>query len=705
MAEINTLKMQARQLLQQHCDIWQDIKADPYLMPETQVETQTETPAGMPLAVLSAEQIDERCEELWGEMEKVRRLEMVVAVVGTVKAGKSTAINAIIGTELTPSRNTPMTTVPTLIRHKADAGEPELEFQNPEPLSALIGQIQQLLQQGEDPDLQKQFADYPECRKLLEDIRGGHLRHIRSRAVGSEDIGIILSQVNDLARLTRALGLDFPYSEYNEMHKYPVVSLRFAQLHGLSSEGSLALLDTPGPNEMGHSEALTLCLQEQLARSSAILTVMDYSQINSEADAQMRDEVRSVLGKSHKLEHIYALVNKYDQRTQNDSSEEDLRMHVRQVFGNEPDRPEIFLASGQKAFLASWMQRRLQDGTPILSREGRASEFAERAFGEDWKAEDRLADRAALEQKAERMYQNSGFAVLTEILVRRGYQRAAANALGIAVTKLQGQRQEASHLLLQRKGNLEQLEALEAQEQQRLEQQKAELAQEQQRLEAEWNEALQDQELGQIQQACAKYWEQSCQRLQQRSQELFDFNLVDVYRVSEEKEYRYHLEGGEDGAERRAEELPQSLENKLERQMLLLKRLWQRLGQAGHITQKEMPAHDNYNRYYVNNQLLDHNHPEVQKVFRKIKEGREKQVLRLHLGQIIQSQISFEKGAALRELELAEDSSSVDEGQITLDEAKEQIWQALLKLRDGEAEETLPEFLQFCGWSLKNSQD
>lgn len=58
-----------------------------------------------------------RIEELEGEQIKTARREMVLAVVGTMKAGKSTTINAIVGKEILPNRNRPMTSVPTLIRH------------------------------------------------------------------------------------------------------------------------------------------------------------------------------------------------------------------------------------------------------------------------------------------------------------------------------------------------------------------------------------------------------------------------------------------------------------------------------------------------------------------------------------------------------------------------------------------------------------
>ena len=46
-----------------------------------------------------------RIEELEGEQIKTARREMVLAVVGTMKAGKSTTINAIVGQEILRQRS------------------------------------------------------------------------------------------------------------------------------------------------------------------------------------------------------------------------------------------------------------------------------------------------------------------------------------------------------------------------------------------------------------------------------------------------------------------------------------------------------------------------------------------------------------------------------------------------------------------------
>jgi ribosome-binding ATPase YchF (GTP1/OBG family) len=61
-------------------------------------------------------------------------METVIAVVGTMKAGKSTTINAIVGKEILPNRNDPMTTLPTLIRNKHGQVEPLLRLNEIKPL-------------------------------------------------------------------------------------------------------------------------------------------------------------------------------------------------------------------------------------------------------------------------------------------------------------------------------------------------------------------------------------------------------------------------------------------------------------------------------------------------------------------------------------------------------------------------------------------
>lgn len=105
---IELLREESLRLLEVEIDLLQRMKdADGVVVDEHGHEHQTFTQAS----------IQKDLQMLRGEADKLQRLEMVLAVVGTMKAGKSTTINAIVGTEVLPNRNRPMTALPTLIRH------------------------------------------------------------------------------------------------------------------------------------------------------------------------------------------------------------------------------------------------------------------------------------------------------------------------------------------------------------------------------------------------------------------------------------------------------------------------------------------------------------------------------------------------------------------------------------------------------------
>jgi hypothetical protein len=70
----------------------------------------------------------QQLENIKGEIEKVKKLELKMAIAAPMKAGKSTIINALIGQELLPTRNTAMTTLPTEIAFSRNVSEPTLKI-------------------------------------------------------------------------------------------------------------------------------------------------------------------------------------------------------------------------------------------------------------------------------------------------------------------------------------------------------------------------------------------------------------------------------------------------------------------------------------------------------------------------------------------------------------------------------------------------
>ena len=71
---------------------------------------------------------DENIKTMENELLKLKNEEFIISMVGTMKAGKSTTINAIVGQEILPSRVEAMTTLPTLITHIKGKVEPVLKL-------------------------------------------------------------------------------------------------------------------------------------------------------------------------------------------------------------------------------------------------------------------------------------------------------------------------------------------------------------------------------------------------------------------------------------------------------------------------------------------------------------------------------------------------------------------------------------------------
>jgi replication fork clamp-binding protein CrfC len=122
------LSQEAERLLQLALQNLDTLKS----MPSAMLDSTTAAITGGKNNVLplhfSARGVDAQQAMLNNELRKITRLEMVLAIVGTMKAGKSTTINAIVGTEVLPNRNRPMTALPTLIRHTPGQKEPVLHF-------------------------------------------------------------------------------------------------------------------------------------------------------------------------------------------------------------------------------------------------------------------------------------------------------------------------------------------------------------------------------------------------------------------------------------------------------------------------------------------------------------------------------------------------------------------------------------------------
>ncbi|POP43073.1 clamp-binding protein CrfC [Superficieibacter electus] len=391
----------------------------------------------------SARGIEAQQATLNNELRKITRLEMVLAIVGTMKAGKSTTINAIVGTEVLPNRNRPMTALPTLIRHTSGQKEPILHFSHVAPIEKLMHVLQNSLLLVDRQTLAQHLEIDKDMALLLESIANGVA--FEKHYLGAEPIFHCLKSLNDLVRLSRALDVDFPFSDYAAIEHIPVIEVEFIHLSGMDTNpGQLTLLDTPGPNEAGQPH-LQKMLNEQLARASAVLAVMDYTQLKSISDHEVRQAI-SAVGRSVPL---YALVNKFDQKDRNSDDAEQVRALISGTLMKGLIAPgQIFPVSSMWGYLANRARYELATFGKLPDPDDQrwVQDFAEAALGRRWRTAD-LDDIEHIRHAADLLWEDSLFERPIMSLLHAAHANASLYALRSASHKLLNYAQSAREYL------------------------------------------------------------------------------------------------------------------------------------------------------------------------------------------------------------------------------------------------------------------
>ncbi|WP_339832819.1 dynamin family protein [Paenibacillus sp. FSL R7-0272] len=378
-------------------------------------------------------------ETLEDEITKVDGLEMTLAVVGTMKAGKSTTINAIVGQEVLPNRNRPMTTLPTIIRHKVGQTTPTIMLPKLEPFNRALSALRAAMERlPEDEINQLSFASTEDGKSLIQEILSGDLKELEANYSGAEGIYLFLKVLNDISRLCNEeiLNVTSPILEYSSITEFPVIEVEFHHLKGKEQQlqGSLALIDTPGPNEAGQGH-LKKILQEQLQKASAVLSVLDYTQLNSEADAAVRQEIDYI--SSFSKDRLYVLVNKFDQKDRNSMDASEVQQYVgKELFEEEIPSGRIFPVSSQFGYLANYALHEL-DSTGNLPTPEEAKwveDFGQRALGVDW--EEDIEDADLARRGAQKLWKKSNFSEPLEQVISESYSKAAFVSLSSAVDKM-----------------------------------------------------------------------------------------------------------------------------------------------------------------------------------------------------------------------------------------------------------------------------
>ena len=400
-----------------------------------------------------------RIEELEGEQIKTARREMVLAVVGTIKAGKSTTINAIVGKEILPNRNRPMTSVPTLIRHAPGKTEPLLHLEHIQPVRNLLITLQEKLATPAGQQVAQTLQQTGDTRELLDILADDSW--LKNEYHGEEEIFTGLASLNDLVRLAAAMGSEFPFDEYAEVQKLPVIDVEFSHLVGMDEcQGTLTLLDTPGPNEAGQPQ-MEVMMRDQLQKASAVLAVMDYTQLNSKADEEVRKELNAIADVS--AGRLFVLVNKFDEKDRNGDGADAVRQKVPAMLNSDVlPASRVYPGSSRQAYLANRALHELRKNGALPVDEAWVDDFVREAFGpmveeDDWK------DSTKVNKKAEKLWNISLIDQLITEVIQSSHSRAAALAVDSAAAKLMQNAENVSeYLSLRHQGLQQSIQSLQA---------------------------------------------------------------------------------------------------------------------------------------------------------------------------------------------------------------------------------------------------
>jgi len=219
------------------------------------------------------------------------------------------------------------------------------------------------------------------------------------------------------------------------------------------AEGSFALLDTPGPNEYGLGEKLHKVLRTQIARASAILAVIDYTQLRSEAENTIREELASQIEQTE--DRLFIFVNKFDQYGENGMGEDEVKRHVTEsLMGGRITQERVYPVSARYAYLANRALCEIKNNgsLPDYQKNSWVSDFGKHAFRFRWKEKIQQVDDVI--DAAEQLWEESYFEQPINEVIVKAASTAALVSMQAATAKMHDFGNKLENFLELRRGAL-----------------------------------------------------------------------------------------------------------------------------------------------------------------------------------------------------------------------------------------------------------
>ena len=375
-------------------------------------------------------------------ISNVENLELRMAIVAPMKAGKSTIINAIVGQDLLPSRNAAMTTIPTKIVFNENREKPFLVLRQ-EIISVFENTWNSLQTQmntwGTEVTAEK-IAHYPHLKDLVALIRTNP-SDLDREITNIDNISQALIKLNDIVRL--ASTLDPSTDPLSGLVDLPCIETPF--WHSEANEdsqylGDLVIVDTPGPNEARDHLLLTSVVEQELKQSSIVLIVLDFTQLNNQAAEAVKKQVQPIIDLIGE-ENLYVLVNKVDQRRQGDMTAEQVKefVYADLNLSESSDSDRIFEISARQAFSATKFLLELQQNPGLNTAGTIAGEaLAQEVLGIDWEEDLTAITVEDLRKKANKLLGKSGFTPFLKKAIQALRKTAALKCMSSALNRCNG---------------------------------------------------------------------------------------------------------------------------------------------------------------------------------------------------------------------------------------------------------------------------
>ncbi|WP_252180039.1 dynamin family protein [Endozoicomonas sp. 4G] len=366
------------------------------------------------------------------ERSNLGSLDLKMAVVGVMKAGKSTLINSLVGQELLPNRSTAMTLLPTYIRHSASESAGTYYFKHADWFNQFI------------QDYQEEFEQY---RHKMNPEKGFGPLNACESVSGLDAIQQQLLLINDFARFACEEGRNPDILNCLQGDEdFPEVNIAMACLEnqtGINQVGQLVLVDNPGANEAGITKHLNNLVHKQLERAGVLLCTLDYTALNNVSDQELRTAVQSY-AEAYK-DRIIVAVNKFDQEDCNSMDAKATRSYVQDKLlkGLDLGQDRVYPLSARHAYLALKAQKSLSNKQSwrISEQEGWQGDFLKASMATLYDPEKGLEEPylGMLPKFAGNLLSASKQPLLVKGAIERAYANAGPDAIISSLAKVKVQ--------------------------------------------------------------------------------------------------------------------------------------------------------------------------------------------------------------------------------------------------------------------------